>query len=170
VTTLTGMDIEAVGDGGVRGQPTVVVGVDGSAEARVALGYALDDAARRNGRVRVVCVFEEPDYWAVAYGMSAPAPLQDVTVGLEKAVQQVLENVRAEQPDRAGVPVDVVALSGSPAKVLLEQAGDADLLVLGHRGRGGFASAMLGSVGLHCVLHASGPVTIVRPESAAGKP
>ena len=46
-------------------------------------------------------------------------------------------------------------------------AKDADLLVLGHRGRGAFRSAVLGSVGLHCVLHATCPVTIVRAERAA---
>lgn len=52
---------------------------------------------------------------------------------------------------------------GSPGKVLVEQARRADALVLGHRGRGAFASVLLGSVGLHCVLHATCPVTIVRP-------
>jgi nucleotide-binding universal stress UspA family protein len=56
----------------------------------------------------------------------------------------------------------VVGVDGSPeSRVALRGA---DLLVLGHRGRGGFASAVLGSVGLHCVLHALCPVTIVRPE------
>ena len=159
-----GMDIESGIDSRADERPTIVVGVDGSPAARAALGYAFDDAARRNARVRVVCVFEEPDYWAVAYGMSAPAPLQEVTVGLEKAAQQVVEEVRADDPRRDAVPVDVLVLTGSPANVLLEQSRDAELLVLGHRGRGGFASAMLGSVGLQCVLHGSGPVTIVRPE------
>jgi nucleotide-binding universal stress UspA family protein len=158
------MDIESGIGSSADERPTIFVGVDGSPAARAALGYALDDAARRIARVRVVCVFEEPDYWAVAYGMSAPAPLQEVTVGLEKAAQQVVEEVCADDPRRAAVPVDVLVVTGSPANVLLEQSRDAELLVLGHRGRGGFASAMLGSVGLQCVLHGSGPVTIVRPE------
>ena len=70
----------------------------------------------------------------------------------------------ADDPRRDAVAVDVLVLTGSPANVLLEQSRDAELLVLGHRGRGGFASAMLGSVGLQCVLHGAGPVTIVRPE------
>ena len=65
------------------------------------------------------------------------------------------ERLRAEEPGRATAPVDVEALIGSPAKVLLQ--------VLGHRGRGGFATALLGSVGLQCVLHGSGPVAIIRP-------
>ena len=61
------------------------------------------------------------------------------------------------------VPVEVLALGGSPGHVLVEQSRDADLLVVGHRGRGGFRSALLGSVGLQCVLYASVPVTVVRP-------
>jgi nucleotide-binding universal stress UspA family protein len=63
----------------------------------------------------------------------------------------------------ADVPVEVHAVGGSPGYVLVEQSRDAELLVVGHRGRGGFRSAMLGSVGLQCVLHASVPVTVVRP-------
>jgi nucleotide-binding universal stress UspA family protein len=54
-------------------------------------------------------------------------------------------------------------LPGAPAAVLVEQAQGADLLVVGNRGRGGLASALLGSVSLHCVLHAPCPITIVRP-------
>ena len=49
---------------------------------------------------------------------------------------------------------------------LIERARGADLLVIGHRGRGGAASALLGSVGLHCVLHAECPVTVIRPKLA----
>jgi len=48
--------------------------------------------------------------------------------------------------------------------VLIEQSQGAELLVVGHRGLGGFRSAVLGSVGLHCVLHAACPVTVVRPQ------
>lgn len=143
-------------------RPTIVAGVDGSSGARAALEYALDDAVRRNARVRVVFAFDEPEYWAVAYGMSAPAPLGEVTVGLEKATQHMVDEVRAQRPERAELAVDVQVLIGHPAKVLVEQSRNADLLVLGHRGRGEFASAVVGSVGLQCLLHAHSPVTIVR--------
>jgi nucleotide-binding universal stress UspA family protein len=121
---------------------------------------------RRNARIRVVSAFDEPEYWAAVYEMSAPPPPDDVTAGLEKAARQVVDEVRAEQGG-VDVPVEVEAFVGSPAKVLVEQARDADLLVLGHRGLSGFASAVLGSVGLQCVLHAPGPVTIVRPDRNA---
>jgi nucleotide-binding universal stress UspA family protein len=59
--------------------------------------------------------------------------------------------------------VEVVGVSGHPATELIERSREADLLVLGHRGLGGLASAFLGSVGLNCVLHAQCPVLIVRP-------
>jgi len=65
------------------------------------------------------------------------------------------------------VSVDVEAVAGGPAPVLRDAAEGADLLVLGHRGRGAFCSAALGSVGLQCVLHATCPVTIVRPTVVA---
>ena len=102
--------------------------------------------------------------------MSAPAPLGEVTVGLEKATQHMVDEVRAQRPERGDIPVDIRALIGHPATVLVEQSCDADLLVLGHRGRGGFASAVLGSVGLQCVLHARGPVTIVRSRESGQLP
>lgn len=143
-------------------QPVIVVGVDGSDGSRAALRYALDDATRRGARLRVVDAFDTPQYWAVSYGMSAPPSLNELTVGMEKAAQEMLDEVRAERAGRADVPAEVLALVGPPAKVLVDQARDADLLVVGHRGLGGVASAMLGSVGLSCVLHASVPVTVVR--------
>ena len=56
----------------------------------------------------------------------------------------------AEQGESAaGIAVRVQTLPGAPAAVLVEQAQGADLLVVGHRGRGGVASALLGSVSMH---------------------
>jgi nucleotide-binding universal stress UspA family protein len=61
------------------------------------------------------------------------------------------------------VGVDGSPESGAAGPVLVEASEGADMLVLGHRGLGAVRSAMLGSVGLHCVLHATCPVTVVRP-------
>jgi nucleotide-binding universal stress UspA family protein len=68
--------------------------------------------------------------------------------------------VAERDPADTSPPIGVQAVAGSPAAVLLDVARNADLLVLGHRGHGASSSALLGSVGLQCVLH---PTTIVRP-------
>jgi nucleotide-binding universal stress UspA family protein len=142
----------------------VVVGVDGSDESREALRYGLEDAARRGADLEVVWAFHLPEYWAVPYGLTAPPSVEEITRNLENRARQLVDEVVSTRDgDLAKVAVDVVAVPGTPAKMVVEQARGADLLVLGHRGRGAFTSAMLGSVGLHCVLHAPCPVTIVRP-------
>ena len=64
------------------------------------------------------------------------------------------------------VKVSSTVREGNPAKILLEAADGADLLVVGSRGHGGFAEALLGSVSQHCVHHAPCPVVIIRGPSA----
>jgi nucleotide-binding universal stress UspA family protein len=145
----------------------VVVGVDGSTASQAALRFALVDAARRGVGVRVVSAFVPPEYWAVSYGLSSLPTLDELAGDCEQVGRDAVAAVVALEPELGEVPVELVALPGPAAKALIEQARDADLLVLGHRGRGGFKSAVLGSVGLHCVLHATCPVTIVRPEKVA---
>jgi nucleotide-binding universal stress UspA family protein len=140
----------------------VVVGVDGSAESLAALSHAMEQAARRGTGVRVVSAFLPPQYWPNAYGLSAPPTIEKVKADLRMIASRMVELAVAAQEALVSVPVELHEVSGSPAKVLIEQARGADVLVVGHRGRGGFASALLGSVGLHCVLHAQCPVTVVR--------
>ena len=57
--------------------------------------------------------------------------------------------------------ITVTALEGHPGQVLCAAAGEADLLVVGRSGHGSVTESLLGSVGLHCVLHAQSPVTVV---------
>jgi nucleotide-binding universal stress UspA family protein len=144
-------------------QGTIVVGVDGSECARAALEFALDEAVRRQAALRVVAALPEAEYWATASGMS-PSLLDELTADVEKSTRDTVDAVLRERGGAsADVPVEVRALGGLPGHVLVNQSRDADLLVVGHRGRGGFRSAVLGSVGLQCVLHATVPVTVVRP-------
>ena len=146
-----------------EGTGTVVVGVDGSPGSRTALVYALEDAARRGARLRVVTAVQMPEYWAMAYGMAAPPPVPEILAGAQDAAQQEVEDVFDARPDLASqVEVSVDARAGAPARALLEAADGADVLVIGHRGRGAVSITVLGSVGLHCVLHAGCPVTVVR--------
>ena len=65
----------------------------------------------------------------------------------------------------ADVEMSISAVEGDPARVLLEAAHDADVLVAGSRGHSGVASLLLGSVSQHCAHHAPCPVVIVRGEA-----
>lgn len=142
---------------------TIVVGVDDSEPARTALEYALAEAARQEARVRAVRAFDPADYRFGAHGSSAPTIAQ-ITGMIEDRLRGVVKEIVALRPALAAVPVGTVALLGRPARVLVEQAAGADVLVVGHRGRGAVASALVGSVSLHCVLHAPCTVTVVRPD------
>ena len=142
---------------------TVVVGVDGSPESRGALRFALEDARRRGAAVEAVTAYLSPEYWAASYGLSALPTIEEVVEDNVTVMRDALQAVVGETPELGEVPVDVIALPGAPARVLIEQSQGAELLVVGHRGRGAVASGLLGSVGLACVLHATVPVTIVRP-------
>lgn len=143
----------------------VVVGIDGSPESRAAAEYALADAARRGGRLHAVAAAPQPDPWEVLYaveGGSVPALILDrVRAGAQQQVDELL----AAHPDLAArVEVGVEAHIGVPGAVLVDAAEGADLLVVGHRGRGAVASAVLGSVSLHCVLHSPCPVAVIRSD------
>ena len=143
---------------------TVVVGIDGTPASRPVLEHALHDAARRGARLRVVAVVPLPEYWVATYGMGVSPPSVEVVTEVRADAQRMVEEIVAAHGELlTRVPTSVTAIVGSPSDVLLAQAQDADLLVLGHRGRGAVASAVLGSVGLHCVLHAPCAVTIVAP-------
>ena len=145
----------------------IVVGVDGSPESHAALRFALKDAVRRRTGVRVVSAYVPPEYWAVSYGLTTLPTLDDLMQESAQVGRDAIDVAVTADPESCAVPTEVIAVPGPAAKALIEQAADADLLVVGHRGRGGFKSAVLGSVGLHCVLHAMCPVTIVRPDLAA---
>jgi nucleotide-binding universal stress UspA family protein len=151
----------------MSGQQTIVVGVDGSEHARAAVRYAIAEAARRGARVVAVRAFEPPQTWVEGYEVIVAPSLSDVTTNVEARTRALLHDVAEELGGAAlRVPIDALAMAESPAKALLERSRDADLLVVGHRGRGAVASGVLGSVGLRCVLHARCPVTVVPTEPA----
>jgi nucleotide-binding universal stress UspA family protein len=147
----------------MSGEGLIVVGVDGSEPARIALGFALEEAAKRVARVLVVTAVQPPEYWALNSGVIV-APSNDQLERLIEAAGRATRETVAEAVRDAGsiVPVETLVVRGNPAKVLLDQAAGADLLVVGHRGRGAIASACLGSVSLQCVLYANCPVVVVR--------
>lgn len=129
---------------------------------------------RRRARLHVVAAVSMAEYWGGWRGTAAtytgrwPAAPEDLLADAQAEAQRLVDEMIAARAGDPPVPVEVKAKAGRPAQVLLDAARAADLLVLGHRGRGALASAVLGSVGLQCVLQASCPVTIVRlPEKPA---
>jgi nucleotide-binding universal stress UspA family protein len=140
---------------------TIVVGVDGSECARSALEFSAREAALREARLRIICAWEVPP--AVFAGGFAPGLDQSTIDGFRDGAETVVhEAVAAVKQLQSTVECEGKTVQGQPAEVLLEEARDADLIVVGNRGHGGFASLLLGSVSHQVVQHATCPVTVVR--------
>jgi nucleotide-binding universal stress UspA family protein len=151
-------------DGTGNDRAAVVVGFDGSAHAEEALRWAVDEAARQGLAVRAVVAHEPPDAWMADWGALLLGDSGEIRAAVQDTARARVEEIRSElDASRRAVPVDVVAITGSSAAVLVREARGAAMLVVGHRGRGGLRSALLGSTGLAVVLHAPCPVTIIPP-------
>ncbi|MCU7730317.1 universal stress protein [Actinoplanes sp. KI2] len=141
----------------------VVAGFDGSAAATAALRYGARQAARRGSELRIVHAFG----WSVLMAPMYP-PYLDVDRAPRDALLDMLAAtaaaVRNEFPD---LPVTTRLVDGSAAAVLIDASREAQLLVVGHRGTGGFAGLLAGSTATQLAGHASCPVTVVRDANAA---
>lgn len=137
----------------------IVVGVDGSTSSRDAIKWAIDEARLRKTKVDAVFAWQSPLMVGLQY---IPPDLLDPDA-LERHAQEIVEAAVAEVGETPDVEIESSAVEGVPAHVLLDESRDAEMLVLGSRGRGGFSELLLGSVGQQCVHHAACPVVIVRP-------
>lgn len=126
----------------------VIVGVDGSSAAAAALTWAADEARLRNAELVV---------WTIRQRGES-----------EAATSAVTEQSSSSYADlTAGYPLDLRQGHGDPATELVAACADADLLVIGSRGRSALAGLLLGSVSKTCLAHAPCPVVVVRPEANA---
>ena len=156
--TGQGIDVEEV-----QRRGTVVVGVDGSEPSILALRWAVEQAEVRD------CVIHAVRVWQSPFGIGIPPPTRSslpkwgtshwgasVLLELRDTVGQALPH----RPD--GLRISTV--EGKPAASLLRVGADddAELLVVGHRGLGGFAQMLVGSVSEQCFLHAQCPVVVIR--------
>lgn len=135
----------------------VVVGVDGSKASAEAVRFAAAEARWRGATLRAVTAWRMP---VGSYGpIVVPASL---ATDLEPAAKEVLtrqiDEVLGEHPD---VPVELLVAEGTPARVLLDAAQGADLLVVGSRGHGGFTGLLLGSTSSQVMHHAACPTVVV---------
>ncbi len=137
----------------------VVVGVDGSEPSRQALGWAQFLAQATTSTVEAVAVWTPfAPYGVMGAGLAMIPPDWDPAGDAQRALAATVEEVLGE--DRlAGVQLTVRA--GNPAQVLIEASQGAQLLVVGSRGRGGFAGLLLGSVSAACLAHADCPVVVL---------
>ena len=140
--------------------PGIIVGVDGSGHSRRALEWAVSEAATRHAPLTVITVQQ-----AVAGYWGGPVPYagdSGLTGQARKEVQKMTDDVLDEFDAGSRPPsVTVQAVSGLPAEVLLAAAQDADMLIVGARGAGGFKRLLLGSVGTHVTHHAHCPVVVI---------
>ncbi|GAA4733825.1 universal stress protein [Modestobacter marinus] len=146
--------------GPARAQPKIVVGVDGSPSSRQALRWAAGQAQLTGAQLHAVTSWRPPGTHGWETPLDAVDWAADARRTLDTAVEEVLSRGGPSPGDADRVTRHV--LPGHPAEVLLAQAADADLLVVGSRGHGGFTGMLLGSVGLHVIAHAACPVLVVR--------
>jgi len=136
----------------------IVIGVDGSDVAKEALQYGLYEASIRGTRVRVVHAWMPSQAMpATGPGMVAPIDVAPYRQAHEELLQTTLEAVAGEAADR----IDRVVVESPAGPAIIENARDAELIVVGRRGRGTVKSLVLGSVSSYVVQHATCPVLVV---------
>ncbi len=133
-----------------------MVGVDGSPNSQKALDWALDEAALRKAHLTVLAVASAAASFWTTTGQFSPSPETQ-----EKVNQAAIDLVDKAVSRHGHQEVTVRTLSGVPADELVKASADADLLVVGARGAGGFARLRLGSVSAQASHHAQCPVVIV---------
>jgi nucleotide-binding universal stress UspA family protein len=143
--------------------PGIIVGIDGSAHSARALEWAIKQGALQHAPVTVITVNSVPaSPWSGNPVVLAqdPAVLEKLRQGAEEMTAKVTSQLGGARP----APVAVRAINGFPSRELIDASRDADLLVVGSRGAGGFARLMVGSTSDQVVHHAHCPVVVVRGE------
>ncbi|MBP3044800.1 universal stress protein [Arthrobacter jiangjiafuii] len=148
---------------------TIVVGLDGSKDSQAALDWAVDEARQRGGQLHLITAWtKQPMAWYPAVLETAAggiavvdSPEEDAATVQAKALKSVA--------DTGVSATGQVIHTHSAASAILQAAQEADLVVIGSRGHGGFPGLRVGSVTTHVVNHAPGAVLVVRPKPAAAQ-
>jgi len=152
----------AMGGGALSGG-RVVVGVDGAGDSEAALEEAFAEAHLRGAQLEVIHTWRR----FASSGSGAGGRLGQDPLGLQADDTDALR--AAVAPFRTRFPrlaVTEQLVEGTAARVLVESAAQAELLVVGTRGRGPITGLLLGSVGQHVVAHARCPVMVARPRES----
>ena len=138
----------------------IIVGVDGSHGAHRALDWAMKQAAAKHAHLTVVTVHAVP----VSGWTGDPIILGADVPELEKtrqAAQEMVAKAAAQLGETRPASVTVHAVNGFPAEELINASRDADLVVVGARGAGGFTRLLMGSISNQVVHHSHCPVVVV---------
>jgi len=135
----------------------IVVGVDGSAHSLAALRWACDEARLRHDSLELVAAWSIP---SATFDIASEDVVQALQDAADEAIQSARNEVARWAPD---LEVNSEVCQGQPARILVDRAESAELLVLGSRGRGDFKALLLGSVSQECSHHSPVPLVIVRP-------
>jgi len=137
----------------------IVVGVDGSGHADAALAWALEEAALRQATVRVVHAWQYLPMVAEPMAAVPTTPFAELAKAAELVATESITRVTGGT--EPVVPVEVRIVEGAAGAALLDAAEGATLIVVGSRGRGGFAGLLLGSVSQQVTHHAHCPVVVL---------
>ncbi|MDN6124417.1 MAG: universal stress protein [Brevibacterium sp.] len=144
---------------------TIIVGVDGSANSQCALQWAIRHAQLTASEIRLVAAYTVPGVNMSQADIVYPADYDTV---IKRSVQQLVDDSAKTVTD-ASVPVSTVVFPGDASGVLVDNSKNADLAVIGARGRGGFTGRLLGSVALAKPAHAHSP-PVVNPSTWPAPP
>ena len=134
---------------------SIVVGVDGSETGAKALRWAASEARLRGAAIVALHAWRYPHAVDLVPIRSLDRVESDAQIVLQEAL-------KAADDDLAGVLVEERVVYGEPGAALVQASKDADLVVVGSRGHGGFAGVLLGSVSQHVAHRAGCAVVIVR--------
>ncbi|MDH2425465.1 universal stress protein [Sphaerisporangium sp. TRM90804] len=161
----TDCPVVVAGHVGTAPRGEIVVGHDGMADSEAALEYAFADAGRRGSRLRTIYAWQVSAFLPTFSSYTAD---MDAAIDWGRhAAEEQLVPWRTRYPR---VEVRDLIVSGDPVEALSEASADADLVVVGSRGRGAIGSAMLGSVSHGLLHHAHCPVAVVRAREWASRP
>ena len=144
--------------------PGIIVGIDGSVHSRRALEWAISEAALRRSPLTVLTVQQAiAGYWGPVIYPQDPDFAEQAAKVAQEETDDILETLGAGSRPPS---VSVRAVVGLPADEILIAAQDADMIVVGSRGAGGFKKLLLGSVSSQVTHHAHCPVVVIPAEGA----
>jgi nucleotide-binding universal stress UspA family protein len=145
---------------GQEARRAIVVGVDGSDESAAALAWAIDKARELHGEVVAIHSLETPFFAYYSLDVGVPPQLDE---RWREGIKQVFEEEWCRPLKESGVPYRTLLVQGRPATAIAEEAErlNADLVVVGRRGRGGVARMLLGSVSSELVQSSLVPVVVL---------